>query len=216
MPGRLRAAVALLGALLPAVACAASQVPSGSSEGGVWLRVTGRLEVYARPDSAAGVWGLVQPGDSLPLSGVTRDGWLGFDPGVPQAGNSGSFRYRWVAPGGACVLSGDASALDTLWGPAAGIVYAMTFDPVPVLEAPDASADAADTLPGCSAARIAERFEGWYLVDPSDGPAPAVLPGWIPEEAVSVSGDPESVPTPADQTGDAGIGNPASETSTTL
>jgi hypothetical protein len=162
--------------------------------GEVNLTATDTVLVRPRPDSASGVWGLLLPGESFPLSGATRDGWLGFEPGVAQAGNSGSFRYRWIAPGEPFLLDGDRDDLDTLWGSSAGIIYAMTFCPVPVFVEPDSLAIVADSLPGSSAARIVSRRNGWYLVEPADGPSPGVRSGWVREEDVSVSGDPGGVP----------------------
>jgi hypothetical protein len=155
----------------------------------VLLTATDTVVVCPRPDSASGLWGLLLPGDSILLAGMTMDGWLGFEPGVAQAGNSGSFRYRWIAPGEPFLLTGDRDDLDILWGSSAGIVYAMTFCPVPVFVEPDSLATVADSLPAGSAAGIVSRTQGWYLVDPSCGPSPETASGWVREEDVSVNGD---------------------------
>jgi hypothetical protein len=193
----------LQSAILALLACGVpapdnDSTPGASPDVEILLTARDTVAVRPRPDSASGVWGQLLPGDSVPLSGVTRDGWLGFDPGVAQAGNSGSFRYRWIAPGGPFLLTGDPGGLDSLWGPAAAVVYAMTFDPVPVFVEPDSLATAADSLPGGSAARIVSRLHGWYLVDPSFGPSPETVSGWVREEDVSVSGDLRMVPLLAD------------------
>jgi len=162
--------------------------------GEVLLTAADTVVIRPRPDSASAVWGLLLPGESVPLSGVTLDGWLGFEPGVAQAGNSGSFRYRWIAPGESFLLAGDRDLLDTVWGSSAGIVYAMTFCPVPVFVEPDGFATIADSLPAGSAAVIVSRLSGWYLVDSSAGPTPETESGWVREEDVSISGDLGRVP----------------------
>lgn len=146
------------------------------------------LSVFSRPDPGMPEWGVLSPGDSIAPSARTSDGWIGFEPGVAQAGNSGSFRYRWVAPGGPYAVRGDPGSLEVVWGPAAGFSYAMTFDPVPVHAGPDSLSPVLDSLPGNSAAVITDRVPGWYLVDPSEGPSPGTAPGWVREERVSVSG----------------------------
>jgi hypothetical protein len=146
------------------------------------------LCVYSRPDPGMPEWGILAPGDSIAPSARTSDGWLGFDPGVAQAGNSGSFRYRWIAPGGPYSVRGDPESLEVVWGPAAGSAYVMTFDPVPVHSEPDSLSAVLDSLPGNSAAVITDRVPGWFLVNPSEGPSPGTVPGWVREECVSVSG----------------------------
>lgn len=153
------------------------------------------LDIYERPDSASSRWSSIPAGESLEIFATTADGWLGFDPGVAQAGNSGSFRYRWVPPGGAyTITSGDPALLETVWGPSAGYTYAMTFEPVPVYLEPDSTSEVVDTMPGCSAAAITCRIPGWYKIDPVGGPHPGTAPGWISEAAVSINGAIEDVP----------------------
>jgi hypothetical protein len=188
---------------LTLLACGVPALENESTHGAspaveIQLTATDTVVVRARPDSASGVWGLLLPGDSVPVSSVTLDGWLGFDPGVAQAGNSGSFRYRWIDPGGPFDLTGDPCGLDSLWGPSADVTYAMTFNRVPVFAEPDTLATIVDSLPGSSAARIVSLWNGWYFVDPSGGPSPETASGWVREEGISVSGNPETIPRLAD------------------
>ncbi len=152
------------------------------------------LDVYSRPDNDASLWGILPPGGCITISGVTADGWLGFDPGVAQAGNSGSFRYRWIAPGGSFTLTGDHDRIETVWGPAAGITYAMTFTTTPIYVEPDTSSFIADSLPGDSAACILSRMDGWYHISTSESPTPDVLSGWVNSMDVSVSGELDTIP----------------------
>lgn len=184
----------LAAALLSAVACGeVARAPSVQSEdiepGIVTLTAEESLTVYARPDGGAGEWGTLAPGDSVIIYARTAEGWLGFEPGVAQAGNSGSFRYRWIAPGGAYDLQGDPAGLDVVWGPSPDVAYAMTFGAVAIYLEPDSAAAVVDSLPGNSAAAILSSVQGWYLVDPSGGPSPGTASGWVNSGEISISGE---------------------------
>ncbi|MDM7992197.1 MAG: hypothetical protein QUS11_02680 [Candidatus Fermentibacter sp.] len=145
------------------------------------------LAVRARPDAADGRWGVLALGESVEIGVTTRDGWLGFDPGVAQAGNSGSFRYRWIEPGWSYTTVGDPSMLEVVWGPSAGIRYAMTFEPVDIHSEPDPLSAVLGTLPGGSAAAIVSQEGDWLRIDPSEGPAPDSPAGWISLTEASIS-----------------------------
>lgn len=184
----------LVAVLLSAVACGeVARAPSVQGEdiepGIVTLTAEESLTVYARPDSSAGEWGTLAPGDSVSINVRTADGWLGFEPGVAQAGNSGSFRYRWIASGEPFSLVGNTASLQVVWGPSKGIIYAMTFGPVPVHADPDSLSAVVDSLPGNSAAAILSSVQGWYLVDPSEGPSPGTASGWVNSGEISISGE---------------------------
>jgi hypothetical protein len=157
------------------------------SESTVIVVAEDSISVYARPDSADGRWGVLVPGDSVVIEATTRDGWLGFDPGVAQAGNSGSFRYRWIEPGRSYSVIGDPSMLEVVWGPGAGIPYAMTFEPVNVHAEPDPLSAVLGTLPGESAAAIVSQEGDWLEIDPSEGPTPDSPAGWISLTEASIS-----------------------------
>ncbi|HID50602.1 MAG TPA: hypothetical protein EYP41_01015, partial [Anaerolineae bacterium] len=47
------------------------------------------LTAYRLPDSAADVFGVISTGESFEALARTAEGWVGFDPGVAQAGNIG-------------------------------------------------------------------------------------------------------------------------------
>jgi hypothetical protein len=51
---------------------------------------------YRLPDFASDVFGVVSSGDSYEALAWTADGWVGFDPGVAQAGNIRLAHHRWV------------------------------------------------------------------------------------------------------------------------
>lgn len=157
------------------------------SESIVMVVAEDSVAVSARPDAADAVWGALVPGDSVVIEATTRDGWLGFDPGVAQAGNSGSFRYRWIGPGRSYSVIGDPSTLEVVWGPRAGIPYAMTFEAVDVHSEPDPLSSVLGQLPGGSAAAIVSQEGDWLEIDPSEGPAPDSPAGWISLTEVSIS-----------------------------
>ena len=54
------------------------------------------VTAYRLPDSASDVFGTMSTGDTFEVLARTADGWLGFDPGVAQAGNIGLAHHRWI------------------------------------------------------------------------------------------------------------------------
>jgi hypothetical protein len=54
------------------------------------------LTAYRLPDSASDVFGVIPVGDSFDILAQTADGWVGFDPGVAQAGYIGLAHHKWV------------------------------------------------------------------------------------------------------------------------
>jgi len=172
---------------------AADRLGAGFEPDILTAMATESLDVYLRPDSAGSVWFTLPPGESVDVMARTAGGWLGFDPGVAQAGNSGSFRYRWLPPGGPYSLDGDSESLGVVWGPVPEVAYAMTFDPVPVYLEPDSLSTVVGCLPENSAAAIEVAIQGWFEIDPSDGPSQATPPGWVRAGEVSINGEAPSM-----------------------
>lgn len=54
------------------------------------------LTVYRLPDSTSDIFGTLPMGETHEVLAQTADGWLGFDPGIAQAGNIGLAHHRWV------------------------------------------------------------------------------------------------------------------------
>jgi len=54
------------------------------------------LTVYRLPDDTSDVFGVISSGDEYNALALTADGWIGFDPGIAQAGNIGLAHHRWV------------------------------------------------------------------------------------------------------------------------
>lgn len=176
--------------MLPACGCAGSGLSSEPPRTPLSLVCTDRTGIFLRPDSASSIFGVLSPGDTVSVPVRTSDGWMGFDPGVAQAGNVGIFRFRWVPPDGAYELLGDTVALFPTWTPSAGVPYAMALEDIPVLSEPDSLSSVTDTLPAGSAATIIQRDDEWYRVDLLQGPLERYTVGWVRAKGVSVSEDP--------------------------
>jgi len=54
------------------------------------------LTAYRLPDATSDVFGSFPPTDTYRALARTADGWVGFDPGIAQAGNIGLAHHRWV------------------------------------------------------------------------------------------------------------------------
>jgi hypothetical protein len=54
------------------------------------------LTVYRLPLAGSEVFGTLPAGQSHEVLARTADGWVGFDPGIAQAGNTGLARLRWI------------------------------------------------------------------------------------------------------------------------
>ncbi len=54
------------------------------------------LTVYRLPNASSDVFGTLPAGETHEVLARTANGWIGFDPGVAQAGNTGLARHRWV------------------------------------------------------------------------------------------------------------------------
>jgi hypothetical protein len=73
------------------------------------------LTVYRLPDTGSDIFGTLPSGATHEVLAYTADGWLGFDPGVAQAGNIGLAHHRWVQLNAiidpACLVSVDLVTL---------------------------------------------------------------------------------------------------------
>ena len=141
------------------------------------------LDVYSRPCSLSGVWSAIDEGETVNLEVRTISGWLGFDPGVAQAANTCSFRYRWLKP-----VSGiSADSLPLVWSPDCGVTYAMTPTETPVYPDKDTTLTPIAVIPVNSAAAVCELQTFWLKVDLIDSPLEQDIQGWILSESVSLN-----------------------------
>lgn len=54
------------------------------------------LTAYRLPDDTSDVFGVMPSVESYKALARTAEGWVGFDPGIAQAGNMGLAHHRWV------------------------------------------------------------------------------------------------------------------------
>jgi hypothetical protein len=54
------------------------------------------ISAYRLPDDSSDFFGTVGSGETHEALARTAEGWLGFDPGIAQAGNIGLAHHRWV------------------------------------------------------------------------------------------------------------------------
>ncbi len=71
---------------------AAGCTPQGPCE----FTGTADLTVYRLPTADSDIFGTLPAGETHEVLARTADGWVGFDPGVAQAGNTGLARHRWI------------------------------------------------------------------------------------------------------------------------
>jgi len=168
-----------------------SQIPDGNE---CILVCLDSVDVFTRPDSSAMLMSSLTSRDKVAISGRTADGWLGFDPGVAQAANIGSFRLRWISADAQYVTDRELSSIPVVWGPQADITYAMIYETSPIYSEPDSNSAVVDSVPSSCAAAIASRTDDWYLLDLSNGPLELDIEGWMESMDVSVSGNLDTIP----------------------
>ncbi|MCD4707471.1 MAG: hypothetical protein K8S62_07010 [Candidatus Sabulitectum sp.] len=142
------------------------------------------IEVHSRPYSLSAVWSVILPGETVMLEVRTASGWLGFDPGVAQAANTCSFRYRWLAPDTGITA---ADSLPVVWAPRPDESYAMIQEDTPVFSTQDTTTAPLAIIPANSAAALIGLTAGWLKVDLSDSPDSVDIQGWILSETVSIN-----------------------------
>ena len=54
------------------------------------------LTAHRLPNDTSDVFGVISTGAAYKVLAQTAEGWVGFDPGVAQAGNIGLAHHRWV------------------------------------------------------------------------------------------------------------------------
>lgn len=96
-----------------------SATPTGSAQ----------VNAYMQPSLLSNVFGTLPPSESVVIVGRSAEGWLGFDPGVAQAGNTGIDRLRWIPPNSPVMLSGDCGNLSILASAPDGAAPGSTLPP---------------------------------------------------------------------------------------
>ncbi len=147
------------------------------------------ITTYYRPSFDADVFSSMEEGESVLLEGRTADGWLGFNPGVPQAPNLGPFRLRWINENEDFTLQGECDDLTEFWGPPAGVCFSMQWVEANVYEGPDTSSEVIATLSQGDFAEVLERIaDDWAKVDLSVGNTGLDGIGWIEGDTFELNG----------------------------
>ncbi len=66
------------------------------SSGSCMFTANEPVSAYRLPDVTSAEFGVIGAGESFEALAQTADGWVGFDPGIAQAGNIGLAHHRWV------------------------------------------------------------------------------------------------------------------------
>jgi hypothetical protein len=171
--------------------------PAGGGGGPCELTAGAGVSAYTRPSLSADVFGEMPAGAALAVLARTADGWLGFDPGVAQAANTGVFRLRWVQAAQVS-LSGNCEGVPEVVGPAAGVCYTMPMENVPVYQAPDTTTPVLTTLQVEQyAAVLGVMGEDWAQVDlaqGNSGPPAGAGAGWIERVTLNLNGPCDNLP----------------------
>ncbi len=148
----------------------------------------GGLTAYKRPSTQAEIFGQVPDDNPLQVSGLTQDGWIGFDPGVAQAGNTGLFRLRWLPPSSGS-LQGDCETLPTLPSLPANVCFTMAMGEEPIFSAASESAPVVGSLQVNAYASVVSRTpDDWLELDLAVSSMGLSRPGWIPAAAANFNG----------------------------
>jgi photosystem II stability/assembly factor-like uncharacterized protein len=146
------------------------------------------LTAYDRPSLDAQVFGQVPDDIPLPVTGLTQDGWIGFEPGVAQAGNIGLFRLRWLPPGSGS-LEGDCENLPTLPTLPARVCFTMAMGEELIRAGAHEDSPVIGTLQLNAYAEVVSRTpDGWLELDLSQSSMGISGPGWIPAAAANFNG----------------------------
>lgn len=170
--------------------------PDGPVAGTCDFTASDEVTIYTRPHLSADVFSTQGAGFSIQPTARTANGWYGFDPGVAQAANIGSFRLRWLPPGSG-TLAGGCSSLPIVWAPLPGLCYDMPMGTTNVYETPDTSATVVETLQlGEFAEVLGMHSNGdWAQVDLGPGNTGSHVEGWVEASTLNVNGPCGSLPT---------------------
>ena len=144
------------------------------------LSASSVVTAYYRPSQQAETFSDLPIGMSLYATARTADGWIGFDPGYPQAANIGVFHHRWVQEGPAIDLEGDCDSLPIVVGPPPGICFNMFMTDAPLLAEPLPGGEVLYLISSADYAMvIGKSVDGWLRIDLSVGNTGQNIQGWV-------------------------------------
>jgi hypothetical protein len=159
------------------------------------VTANGQLTLYNRPSSSTYVFAVMEVGFTQTLEVRTAGGWLGFDPGVAQAANIGSFCYRWVNPASDIQLNGACDSLPEVWAQPPGVCFSMPMEEMKVHTSPDGASPVLVILKvGDFAAMTGKTATGWAMVDLAPGNTGNSGVGWVEETSLNSNGPFENLP----------------------
>jgi hypothetical protein len=159
------------------------------------LSAVSDVPAYFRPSTESNVFGTLSAGMSVEALARTADGWIGFDPGVAQAANTGVFRLRWVEESSDIALEGACAGLPVVEGPPAGFCFIMPMGDTPVYEEADAASSLVVTLTTEEYAAVTGRtLDDWYRVDLAIGNTSSNRAGWIAGSEINLNGPCDDLP----------------------
>ncbi|MBN1149820.1 hypothetical protein JXA84_01205 [candidate division WOR-3 bacterium] len=168
-----------------------SSVVSGvhdNRDNNVTVEILHESSAYFRPSEASRLFYEFQPQDVIKIEAVSDSGWLGFDPGIAQAANTGVFRFRWLKNDSSVALRGDTSCLLKFSSPDPFLTYNMFFEGVKIYSEKDSfSIPLFSALCGDYAEIISPIDEDWIEVDFSRGFPSMDLKGWIEKSDLNVN-----------------------------
>jgi hypothetical protein len=157
---------------------------------------TADVTIYTRPSTSSDVFSTQPAGFSIQPTARTSTGWLGFEPGVAQAANIGSFRLRWLPPGSG-TKTGGCSSLPIVWAPIAGICYDMPMSDTNVYASADTTSSVLFVLHLGEFAEVLglTSSSDWAQVDLGPGNTGSHVVGWVEASTLNMNGPCGSLPT---------------------
>ena len=147
------------------------------------------LVTYYRPDLESEPFDTMPSGMPVYVFAESGAGWIGFDPGIPQAANVGPFRLRWVQETGDFSLQGACDELPVIETPPVGVCFTMAMTEFPVFEAPSAESKVMTIVESEDyIGMISQPSPGWYQVDLSIGSVGLEGTGWVQAEWINLNG----------------------------
>ncbi len=163
--------------------------PASGAEEPCVLIPNSDLPTYYRPDLKSEIFEIMPSGMPVYVFAESADGWIGFDPGIPQAANVGPFRLRWVQEGGAFSLQGACDTLPVIEPPPTGVCFTMAMTDFPVFAAPSAESEIMTVIESDEyISMISQPSPGWYQVDLSVGSVGLEGKGWVQAKWINLNG----------------------------